>query len=61
MKIIKRLKMENTNILEELEQDAGDERILEEIEESKSASKRSFDSVINNKKIDKKDLDEVMF
>ena len=49
------------NILEELEQDAGDERILEEIEESKNASKKTFKSIINTKKIDKRDLDEVMF
>ena len=52
--------MEN-NILEELEQDAQDEKILEEIQQSKNASKRSFDSMINNKKLSKKDFDEVMF
>ena len=48
------------NLFEELQHEEQDEDILEEIEAKKKAAKKSFSSVINKKKVDKSELDEVM-
>ena len=53
--------MENFDLFEEMQHEASDERILDEIAAKRKAAKRSFSSVINQKKLSKYELDEVMF
>ena len=52
--------MEETDLFEELQHEEQDEEILDEIEAKKKANKKSFSSVINKKKVDKFELDEIM-
>ena len=47
--------------VDELEQENRDRKVLEEIMESRKASKRSFASVINGKEIVRHELDALMF
>lgn len=56
----KLVKMEELDLLEEMEHEEADEEILDEIEQRKSARKKTFSSVINKKRINKFELDEVM-
>lgn len=52
--------MEEIDLLEEMEHEEADEEILDEIEQRKSARKKTFSSVINKRKLNKYELDEVM-
>ena len=52
--------MEEMDLFEELQHEDADEEILGEIAQKKKAAKRSFSSVINKKKLNKYELDEVM-
>jgi len=54
------MKMEETDLFEELQHEEQDQEILQEIESKKKAAKRSFASVVNKKKLSKYELDEVM-
>ena len=51
---------EEFDLMEEIEHEAQDEEILSEIESKKKAAKKSFSSVINKKKLNKYELEEVM-
>ena len=48
------------DLFDEMQHEEQDEEILNEIEARKKAAKKSFSSVINKKKLDKFELDEVM-
>jgi len=52
--------MAETDLFEEMEHEEQDEEILSKIEQKKKEAKRSFSSVINKRKLDKHELDEVM-
>lgn len=54
------MKMEEFDLLEEIEHEEKDGEILDEIEQRKKAARKSFSSVINKKKLSKYELDEVM-
>ena len=53
--------MYKDSLLEEAEQKIKDRKILEEITANKKSLKRNFASVINNKKISRQELDELMY
>ncbi|GEM_PF-4892812 len=48
------------DLFDEIQHEEQDEEILDEIEAKKKAAKKSFSSVINKKKLNKFELDEVM-
>ena len=52
--------MEETDLFEELQHEEQDEEILNAIEAKKKAAKKSFSSIVNKKKLNKHELDEVM-
>lgn len=48
-------------LFEEMQYDEQDEEILDELEQKRKAARRSFSSVINKRKLNRFELDEVMF
>ena len=54
------MKMEGLDLLEEIQHGEADEELLEEIAQRKSARRKTFSSVINKRKLNKFELDEVM-
>jgi len=54
------VKMEETDLFEEIQHEEQDTEILDEIAAKKKAAKRSFASVVNKKNLSKHELDEVM-
>ncbi len=52
--------MAETDLFEELQHEEQDGEILEEIEEKRKATRKSFSSIVNKKRLSKYELDEVM-
>lgn len=52
--------MEEFDLLDAFEAEDADQEILSQINAKKNASKKSFNSVINKKKLDRFELDDVM-
>jgi len=52
--------IDEVDLFEEIQHEEQDEEILSEIEAKKKAAKKSFSSVVNKKKLDKQELDEIM-